>query len=121
MKQIAAAVLLTPDGRVILQRRTKDDLTKPNKLALFGGHIEADETPEQAILRELKEETSLKSFNLKKLAEQHWYIASVDSSTFDVYEGAGAEVFTIDEALAHPDITYSTRYALERLKYDRSL
>ncbi|HJP81603.1 MAG TPA: NUDIX domain-containing protein [Candidatus Saccharimonadales bacterium] len=121
MKQIAAAILLAPDGHVILQRRTEDDLTKPNKLALFGGHMEEGETPGQTIDRELKEETSLTSFDLEKLAEQHWYVASVGSSTFTVYEGAGAEIFTVDEALAHPDITYSTRYALERLKYDRPL
>jgi len=121
MKKIAAAILITRDNRVILQRRTKDDRTKPNMLALFGGHMENGETPDQTVKREISEETSLVEPTFSKLAEQHWYVVKVDTTDFEVYEGAGAEVFRLEEALARTDLSYSTRYALERLKYDRKL
>jgi 8-oxo-dGTP pyrophosphatase MutT (NUDIX family) len=121
MKKISAAILITRDGNVVLQRRTKDDLTKPGMLALFGGHMEEEETPDQAIEREISEETSLKKLVFEKLAEQHWYVARIDEADFNVYEGAGAEVFTLESALARTDLSYSTRYALERLKYENRL
>lgn len=119
MKKIAAAILITKDSKVVLQRRTDDDPFKPNKLALFGGHMEGNETPDEAVERELGEETSLGKLEFTLLAEQHWYVASVDDANFEVYEGAGAESFDLDEALARDDLSFSTRYALERLKYDR--
>jgi len=114
-------VLVTSDGKVVLQRKTADHPTKANQLALFGGHIENGETPEQALQRELKEETSLPGLKVRKIAEQHWYVADIESADFEVYEGAGAETFTIAEALGRDDLTYSTRYAVERLMYDRNI
>jgi len=121
MKKISATILITRNGDVVLQRRTKDDVTKPNMLALFGGHMEKGESPSQTIKREISEETSLKELTFKKLAEQHWYVARIDKADFQVYEGAGAEAFTLEDALARTDLSYSTRYALERLKYDNEL
>lgn len=120
-KRTTGAILLTEDGKVVLQRRTADDPHKPNKLALFGGHMEDNESPQACIARELEEETSLRNLAFKELAEQHWYTAAIESDNFAVYEGVGAESFTLEEALARDDLSFSTRYALERLKYDRKL
>jgi 8-oxo-dGTP diphosphatase len=49
-------LILTHDGKILLQQRDADSPTFPNYLATFGGHIEKNETPLQALLRELKEE-----------------------------------------------------------------
>ncbi len=121
MKRVAAVVFVTEDGKVVLQRKTKDHPTKSDMLALFGGQIEGGETAEQAIKREVNEETSLPTPLFEKIAEQHWYVAKVPSGDFEDHEGAGAETFDIDEALARNDLTYSTRYALERLKYESKI
>jgi 8-oxo-dGTP pyrophosphatase MutT (NUDIX family) len=51
------ALITTPDGRYLLQHR--DDLPQiwyPNHWGLFGGGIEAGESPEDALRRELMEE-----------------------------------------------------------------
>jgi 8-oxo-dGTP diphosphatase len=121
MKRTVSVVFITKSGKVVLQRRTKDHPTKPGMLTLFGGHIEADETPDQTIAREISEETSLPELTLAKIAEQHVYIAEIEDTPFEVYEGAGAESLSIEEALKRDDITLSTRYALERIVYDHHL
>ncbi|MGC9502494.1 NUDIX hydrolase [Baaleninema sp.] len=56
MKQVATAILHR-EGKYLLQLR--DDIPQivyPGFWAFFGGHIEANETPEAAIVRELYEE-----------------------------------------------------------------
>ncbi len=56
--QVAVAILYL-DGKFLCQLR--DDIPNiryPGHWALFGGHLEPGETPEIAVLRELKEEIS---------------------------------------------------------------
>jgi 8-oxo-dGTP diphosphatase len=55
VKTRAAAIVLRGDA-VLLVHRVKDDL---EYYTLPGGSVEDDETPEQACLRELREETGL--------------------------------------------------------------
>ncbi|EKD72026.1 MAG: hypothetical protein ACD_46C00030G0010 [uncultured bacterium] len=49
-------LVLTQDQKILLQQRGLDWPTFPGYLAEFGGKIEANETPTQAITRELNEE-----------------------------------------------------------------
>lgn len=54
-----AIAILYRDGKFLCQLR--DDVPHiryPGHWALFGGHVEPEETPEVAVLRELKEEIS---------------------------------------------------------------
>ena len=44
-----------PDGRVILQRRTKDAPYGAGLLGIFGGWVESNETPWECLLREIEE------------------------------------------------------------------
>lgn len=129
MVEIVHILLVLPDGKVILQRRDGKAPFSPNKLALFGGHVEAGEPPDEAMRRELGEETSLdvarldmRLVNELNLTSQdgtksHFYTyqADVPNADFEVYEGIGAEIYSPDEALVRDDIVPSVRHALTKL------
>ena len=58
---ISAIALIDRDGKLLIQRRSSNKITESNKWDLSGaGHIDIDETPEQAAVRELFEETGIK-------------------------------------------------------------
>ena len=49
----------TLDFVAFVQRRSKEACRNPDHFGLFGGGLEAGETPEQALIREIKEELSI--------------------------------------------------------------
>ncbi|MCX5806546.1 MAG: NUDIX domain-containing protein [Proteobacteria bacterium] len=54
------------EGKVLLQLRdNKPDIPYPNCWGTFGGQIEEKETPEEAIVREIREELEYKLSNQK--------------------------------------------------------
>ena len=55
----AVAVILDPEGRVLLLQRGPGATWMPLKWAPPGGLIEPGESPEDAVIRETKEETTL--------------------------------------------------------------
>jgi 8-oxo-dGTP diphosphatase len=56
-KKLADCVVLTHDGKLYMQRRPDNWHSFPGVISLFGGHVEPDETPDRAVVRELNEET----------------------------------------------------------------
>jgi hypothetical protein len=54
---VMGALVVRPDGRVFAQRRSLTRRTFPGCWDLVGGHIEPEETPQQALVREVAEET----------------------------------------------------------------
>jgi A/G-specific adenine glycosylase len=54
-------------GKIYIQKRLADDVW-PNLWEFPGGRIEEDETPEQALVREFREETGFAVHDLKKIA-----------------------------------------------------
>lgn len=54
--QYVGCLVLTKDSRLVLQKRGEDWMNYPDYLCEFGGRIEKEEQPVQAIIRELKEE-----------------------------------------------------------------
>ena len=57
MIQIAQALLFDQHGKLLIYLRDdKPTIPFPNHWDLFGGHVEAGETPEEALCREVREE-----------------------------------------------------------------
>ena len=60
MKQIAAIILENDKGEFLLALRdNKSWIPFPNHWDLIGGHVEEGETPEEALVREVKEELDI--------------------------------------------------------------
>jgi 8-oxo-dGTP diphosphatase len=69
----ADAILLNRRGEVLLVLRDdKPDIPCPNTWALLGGYIEPGETPEQALLRELREEIGVRLPGARSFREYRW-------------------------------------------------
>lgn len=126
MKKVVIASLRLPDGRFVFQRRTDDAPVNPGLLGHFGGHVEQGESFEEAIRRELAEETSLELERLSlkplnyfladregKSIEYHPYDIAIQDMSFKIYEGTGAEAYTAEDALKRHDLTSSVRHILE--------
>jgi 8-oxo-dGTP diphosphatase len=109
-KDGAKIIILSPDKILLFHRDNISTIRSPDCWHLVGGGIEAGETPEQGLIREVKEEASydLKEFKLITktkgvLGENVWvYVTFVDKdeeSKFSLGPGEGQEIgwFTIDE------------------------
>jgi 8-oxo-dGTP diphosphatase len=60
MKQIAAIIFQNESGEFLLYLRdNKPDIPFPDHWDLIGGHVEDGETPEEALVREVKEEIDI--------------------------------------------------------------
>lgn len=80
-----------PEGVLMLHRTRKENDINKDKYIGVGGHLEHGESPEECVLREVKEETGLtmKSFRLRGIIT--FVIDEIDEITFlytcDKYEG----------------------------------
>ncbi|WP_281891990.1 NUDIX hydrolase [Phytohabitans aurantiacus] len=53
----AGALIVDDDGRIFIQRRSPDRRLFPDTWDIVGGHVESGETLEEALYREVQEET----------------------------------------------------------------
>jgi 8-oxo-dGTP diphosphatase len=80
MKKIAAIILVNDNGEFLLALRdNKPGIPFPDHWDLIGGHVEEGETPEEALVREVKEELDI---DLKEYSFFRMY----ECLTGDVYE-----------------------------------
>jgi 8-oxo-dGTP diphosphatase len=61
--------LLVREGRVLLGLRAPDAAWLADAWDIFGGHVEAGETPEDALRRELREELGIEAGVLEPMGE----------------------------------------------------
>ena len=107
--QTAGAYLLA-HGKLLLEKRPDDARSYAGYWDTPGGHIEASESPEQALLRELKEELdiTLRSYFLaavrdhqepssQRLYRHHFYVAKEWEGTLRPCEGQELRWFAIAE------------------------
>jgi 8-oxo-dGTP diphosphatase len=79
MKRIAQVLLFDRDRKLLIYLRDdKPDIPFPNYWDFFGGHVEEDETPEHALMREVKEELGFDLLNWE-------FVRRYDCAEGDVY------------------------------------
>jgi 8-oxo-dGTP pyrophosphatase MutT (NUDIX family) len=93
LKKNSVAVIVNANNKILLLKRADDSkIWMPNKWALVGGGIEKGETPQQAVEREILEETKLeikkfvKSFSVKRNTDsvEHIFACRYDGEDTDV-------------------------------------
>ena len=128
-------IVLTHDNRILLQYRSDNWRTSPGRVVTFGGHIETNDSPFNAIVRELHEElgASAKPGDLISLgvvsevitqhAELiHLYFWHDEQSTITgCYEGETQYFDNISDALANPKLMDDVRWVLLECQNQRLL
>ena len=88
MKKIAAIILENEKGEILLYLRdNKPSIPFPDHWDLFGGHVEEGETPEVALVREVKEELDYDLMNYKFFREYECNEGDVAPNIKYVYIG----------------------------------
>lgn len=73
MRRTVGAIIVNSEGRVFVQRRSDERMLFPGLWDIPGGHVEPDETPLEALAREVYEETGWRvSRVVAELGEWRW-------------------------------------------------
>jgi 8-oxo-dGTP diphosphatase len=136
MKRIAAIILENDNGEFLLALRdNKPGIPFPNHWDLIGGHVEEGETPEEALVREVKEELDidLKEYSFFKIYEcltgdayentKYIYSGKINIPIEEVtlLEGERPQYFTREEI---PDVKFANimkSIVLDYINYSDSL
>lgn len=76
-KQVAKAALFNEHGELLILTRSATDPTRPGRFDFAGGGVDPGESPQQAMVREAKEEIGV------ELKEQDIHLLYADTSWYD--------------------------------------
>ena len=124
MKRKGSSIIFVNEKEQILLflRDNKPDLPYPNMWDVPGGHVEVNESPEQCIIREMKEEMDLDidEFGLFSKVEfedrieyTFWAKADLDIDKIELMEGQKLKWFTRNETQQTP-LAYGFNEILEK-------
>jgi len=129
VQKFTIIIFKLPDGNLVLQRRSDDAPYGAGLLGIFGGWVEENETPEQCLVRELREETSLNTDKLPVtflvdfiipagedyVDDRHFYLfeAPLENLDFKVYEGKHAESHSLEDIKQRTDLTGSADFVFK--------
>ena len=128
MKEIAAIIFENDNGEFLLYLRdNKPGIPFPQHWDLFGGHVEEGETPEEALIREVKEELNydLKDYHFFKKyicteGDAYPNVKYIYSGKFNIpvdeitlFEGERPQYFSREEI---PDVKFAN--ILKRIVMD---
>jgi 8-oxo-dGTP diphosphatase len=121
--RIRAGVVLIEDGKVALIERHR---AGKHYYVFPGGGVDAGETPEQAAIREMEEETGLRVTVLRKLAEVHFGVSEqvyylVDTLDGEFGTGTGIELTDSDPDDPNEGIYIPIWMPLEELPHHKSV
>ena len=104
------AFMLVKDGSVLAERRSMSKKLEPGAVAIPGGHLEAGESPEDGVRRELLEELELEAGSLsyvctlldesQELIRLHYY--AIESWQGQMANNEAADLLWVP--LAHPEM-----------------
>lgn len=113
----AYVLLKRNDGKFLFQLRDNiPNIDSPDCWGFFGGHIEDDEDPQEAAIREIEEELELK---IKKENLKHKATFTINGNTHTIYESSFDES---QKPVLHEgtDMKYFTLEEIKNIK-DKSL
>lgn len=116
--ECAGMLLVDQDSHIVAQHRdNKPTILSAGLASFFGGRLEGDESPREAALRELHEETNIRLtlddiepwldyiFDIQGIREsEHLFIAKgISTDGLEVYEGQGYHIITsLEDPLLAP-------------------
>jgi 8-oxo-dGTP diphosphatase len=129
---LASVILIDARGWLLLQERDEHAPVAPNQWGLVGGHVESGEDWDEALHRELEEETGLRldedlelwfdelvrhSPKVSTHLADHWriWVGRVDLADADITLGEGRQIVFVDPARVRDgslDLAVASRHVL---------
>ncbi len=126
--ELAGAILLDKDNKISLMHRSTKDL---KQWELPGGKLEKDELPEQAVVRELKEELNIKVQIIKYIGfkefedngiilKYHWYKCKIESGIPKLMEEKFDDIkyFSNNELLRSNELSSNMKVLISNIDID---
>ena len=126
IRNSAVGILINSNNEFLLQKKTADYHLCPGQWCLFGGEFKSNESPLDAIKRELEEELGLELSNMSYFFKNSWkmgkreyredvFVVFFDKNIMDIKlsEGAGFALFNKNE-LSSLNLFNKSKIALEK-------
>ena len=121
VRNISVLILYDADGKILLQHRSKNATRLPDHWAFFGGGIEQDEGPEEALKREIEEELSLEINNFHLLVTQKFTYKEDNNTKYVFVKKYDNETLVLGEGQSMGWFLPEETSGLKMVDHDRSI